>query len=150
MRRETVYALDTSWYRCAKCDRSYFVKLGDPDKNLLGKSMRCPNYVRCGGKIVHRKWTDKIGEIRNYRWTAAKELYQASSGLGFSNERNCSQESLRKLLHGTRIINTEMQDTGDPKKSILMSLTLENGKIVHLSSSVKGAIIYKVTEISNG
>lgn len=150
MRRETINVKDTEWYRCAKCDRSYFIKSRDSDVGLLKKSMRCPNFVRCGGRIVHRTWNDKVGEIRNYRWTTAKELYQASAGLGFSSERDCASSTLRKLLHGNRIIGTEMQDTGDPKKSILMSLTLESGKTIHLSSSVKGAIIYKITEVSNG
>jgi hypothetical protein len=145
MTRVSVNPSETEWYRCSKCGCSYFFKAQDPDKKLLKKTMRCPNFVRCSGRISHKSWSNAT-EIRNFRWTTAKELYQASAGIGFSSERDCSSESLRRLLHGTRIISTDLQDTGDPQKSIMLSMTLETGKVIHLSSSIKGAIIYKVTE----
>lgn len=148
MTREAVNPLDTEWYRCSKCKHSFFVKAQDPDRRrLLKNSMRCPNYVRCKGRISHKSWTNAT-EIRNFRWTTALELYQASAGLGFISERDCSPDTLRKLLHGHTIVATEFQDTGDPQKSIILSLTLETGKVFHMSSSTKGAIVYKVTEMS--
>lgn len=149
MSRVRINPQETEWYRCPKCQCSFFIKTGDPNKHLLKKSMRCPNHVRCKGRIVHRTWTAD-SEVRNFRWTNALELYQASAGLGFESERDCSPSSLRSLMLGHRIMAAEVEDTGDPKKSILVSVTLETGKIVHLSSSVKGAIVYKVTEVSNG
>lgn len=148
MSKVLVNSLDTEWYRCTKCKHSFFIKTDDTDRRrLLKNSMRCPNYVRCKGRIIHKSWANAT-EIRNFRWVTALELYQASAGLGFVSERDCSPDTLRKLLHGHRIVATEIQDTGDPQKSIVMSMTLETGKIFHLSSSTKGAIVYKVTEVS--
>src|SRR5258708_4353760 len=123
MTRISVNPLDTEWYRCAKCGCSFFVKTDDPDKRLLKKSMRCPNHIRCNGRVIHKSWGN-AGEIRNFRWVSAKELYQACAGLGLVSERDCSPETLRRILHGNRVIATELQDTGDPKKAILLSLTL--------------------------
>jgi DNA-directed RNA polymerase subunit RPC12/RpoP len=149
MIRDSINIRNTDWYRCIKCGCSFFVKSNDPDKGLLKRSMRCPNYVRCKGRIIRKSWAN-AGEIRNFRWVRAKELYQACAGLGLESERDCSPETLRRLLHGNRVVATELQDTGDPKKAILLSLTLNTGKTIHLSSSVKGAIIYKVTEAGYG
>lgn len=149
MTKVSVNPLDTEWYRCSKCNKSFFIKTEDPDRHLIKKSMRCPNFIRCNGRVTRKSWNN-VSEIRNFRWVTAKELYQASAGIGFTSERDCSPDSLKRLLHGIRIIGSELQTTGDPKKSILMSLTLETGKVIHLSSSVKGAIIYKVTEVGDG
>ncbi len=149
MTKISVNPLDTEWYRCQKCQKSFFFKTDDPDRHLIKKSMRCPNYIRCNGRIFRKSWNN-VSEIRNFRWVTAKELYQASAGIGFESERDCSPDSLKRLLHGIRIVGSDLQVTGDPKKSILMSLTLETGKTIHLSSSVKGAIIYKVTEVGDG
>lgn len=145
----SINALDTEWYKCLKCQCSFFVKTEDPDKRLLKRFMRCPNYIQCQGRINRKTWKPDV-EIRNFRWTTALELYQASCGLGFSSERDCSPDTIRKLMYSSRVVATEVQEHDDPKKAILVSLTLDNGKVLHLSSSTKGALIYKVTETANG
>lgn len=150
MSREHINPLSTEWYKCSKCEKSFFIKSDDPHKHLLKKSMKCPNFVRCKGRVTHRSWSNTTGEIRNYRWSSGLELYQAAAGLGLMTERDCSPETLQRVMVGSRVVVAEIQETGDPQKSILMSLTFENGKVVHLASSVKGAIVYKVTEVSNG
>lgn len=148
MTRVAVDPQNTDWYRCPKCGCSFFVKTDDPNRSLLSKrNMRCPNQVRCKGRIVQRSWTN-TSEVRNFRWTTALELYQASAGLGFASERDCSPDTLRSLLHGHTIVGTDLQEAGDPKKSIVLSVTLETGKVIHLAASVRGAIVYKVTGVS--
>lgn len=148
MTREVVNPLNTEWYRCAKCERSYFVPSGDPNLHLLKKTMRCPNHIRCGGRIARRSWSSCNGEVRNYRWTTGIELFQAAAGIGFASERDCSPETLTKLLYGARILATEVKQMSDPNKSLLLSLTLDNGRVVHLASSVHGPVVYKVTHAS--
>src|SRR6185436_8776833 len=144
MSREVINSKDTLWHRCSKCERSFFVKNKDPNLHLLKKSMRCPNYIRCNGHIIRKSWNN-AGEIRNWKWVSAIELYQASAGIGLESERNCSPDTIRELLLGRRIVSTEILEAGDPKKSILLSITLDNGKAIHLASSTKGAIVYKTT-----
>ncbi|ERR1043165_3669530 len=149
MSREVINTRDTDWYRCSKCEKSYFVKKSKEDNmHLLKKSMRCPNYVRCKGKITQRSWKNS-GEVRNYHWVTAIELYQASAGLGLLSERNCSPSMLKKILLGHRTVSVDVSASGDPNKSIVTSLTLDNGKVIHLASSTKGAIVYKITEAGN-
>lgn len=145
MSREAINTNSTDWYRCAKCEKSYFVKADDQNKHLLKRSMRCPNYIRCKGKIVQKSWKN-AGEVRNYHWVTAIELYQAAAGLGLMSERDCSPATLKKTLVGRRALTVDIQKTGDPNKSILTSITLDNGKVIHLASSTNGAIVYKITE----
>lgn len=139
--------LNTDWYRCPKCKNSFLLKSDDSDKHLLAKSksLRCPNFRECEGRLVLRKFTPNTHNIENARWVTALELFQAAAGIGLPEERNCSPKDIRKLMAGSRITAVHVENAPDPKKSILMSLTLDGSKTVHISTSTKGAIIYKVT-----
>lgn len=144
-----VNPLSTEWYRCPKCKTSFLVRMDDPDKHLLKKSMRCPNFVTCEGRINHRIFTTSTSIIQNARWVTAIELFQAAAGIGLPEERQCSVTDVRKTMLGARISAVHLEKAPDPKKSLLLSLTLDNGKVIHVSSSTKGAIVYKVTEVGH-
>lgn len=140
---------NTEWFRCPKCENSFMVRSDDPDRHLLkaSGSMRCPNFKECGGRLVHRSFKKGPTLIKNARNVTALELYQAAAGVGLPEERKCSPKDLKKLMLGSRITAVHLEDHPDPKKSIVMSLTLDNGKTVYLTTSVKGATIYKVTDV---
>ncbi len=143
----SVVASDTEWYRCPKCTTSYLIQSSDPELHLIKakKSVRCPNYLECEGHLVKRTFNNKVKTIDNARWISALDLYQAAAGIGLPEERNCSPKDIRNLLTGARVREVHIEEAPDPKKCILLSMTLENGKTIHVSSSVKGAIVYKVT-----
>jgi hypothetical protein len=145
-----VNPLSTEWYRCIKCKTSYFIRAGDPELHLLRKKMRCPQFATCGGNIHHRNFTVNTHTVPNARWISALELFQAAAGIGLPEERNCSVTDVRRAMVGSRISEVHLEKAPDPKKSILMSFTLDNGKVIHLATSTKGAIIYKVTEAGHG
>lgn len=142
-----IVAQNTDWYRCPKCTNSFLVKSDDPDRHLLTKSrsMRCPNYLECQGHLILRAFTKNTRTIDKARWVTALELYQAAAGIGLPGERKCSVKDVTKLLVGARITAIHVENAPDPKKSILMSMTLDGGQTLHVTSSTKGAIIYKVT-----
>ncbi len=148
MKTFIVNGLATDWYRCPKCENSFLVSSEDPDKHLLKRGMRCPNYRECSGNLVQRNFKANTGPIPNARKVTAIELYQAAAGIGLPEERKCSPKDIRKLLLGSRISSVHLENAPDPKKSILMSMTLDNGKTVYVTTSTKGAIIYKVTDAS--
>jgi hypothetical protein len=141
-----INTLTTIWYRCPKCKNSFLVRNDDQDAHLLKKTMRCPNFITCQGRINLRTFTKETFQLDNARWITAVELFQATAGIGLPEERKCSVSDVRKLLTGSRISFVHLENAPDPKKSILMSMTLDNGKTVHVSSSTKGAIVYKVTD----
>jgi hypothetical protein len=140
------------WYFCSKCKNSFLVKGDDAEVHLLNKQMRCPNFHTCDGKIRQRVIHKNLpsGVVDKARWIKALHLYQASLGIGFPEERKCSPKHLTQLLVGSRIKTVNLDNAPDPKKSIILSISLDNGKVVHIGTSTKGAIIYKVTEESYG
>lgn len=136
----------TDWYRCVKCKCSFFVDTADKNIHLLKPTMRCPNFRSCAGTIRYKAKWPQSGKIEKGRRISAIELYQASAGVGLPEEQRCSPNDMTKLMVGTRIKAVHLEKTSDPKKSVLMSMTLENGKVVHVTTSTRGALIYKVTE----
>ncbi len=145
-----VNPLSTTWYRCTRCKASFLVQDSDSDKHLLKKVMRCPNYSTCKWQIRQKHFTTNDSTIHNARWISAVELFQASAGVGLPEERKCSVADVKKLLVGSRVVSVNLSEAPDPKKSVLYSMTLDNGKTVHLTTSVRGPMVFKVTEASNG
>lgn len=143
-----INAAGSDWYRCPKCEHSYFVSSTDQDKHLLKKGMRCPNFRECGGFLAQRAWKTNTPPVPKARKVTAIELYQAAAGIGLPEERKCSPKDIRKLMLGSKITSIHLENAPDPKKSILMSMTLDSGKTVYVTASTKGAIVYKVTDAS--
>lgn len=131
-------------FLCKKCKTSFSVSALDPEAHLLKKIMRCPNADDCKGKLREYAQTN-IGMANSPKVTALT-LYQASLGVGMPQERICGSQDMRTLLVGAKIQNVHLEDSPDPKRSIIYSISLNSGRVVHLSTSVKGATIYKVTE----
>lgn len=151
----TVNGLDLAhWFLCGKCKHSFFVRRGDPELYLIdkkqgdtkAKTLRCPNYVTCQGTLRLKTLTKDKFLIHNARWVTALQLFQASAGIGLPEERECSVSDVRKAMTGARIAAVHLLPAPDPKKSLLLSLTLDSGKVFHVSTSTQGAIIYKVTQ----
>jgi len=132
-------------YCCLTCRVLYAVPSDDPDLRLLEKPALCPNYP-CRGELSPLAETN--ADIRAVKVTAL-ELFQAHQ-LGLVSERRCGPEDLQKNLVGWKIISIDMAQASDPNKSILRSITLENGKTVHLGPSTFGAVALKVTENNDG
>lgn len=131
-------------YTCKKCKSAYLVSGLDADVHLLQKQMRCPNSEVCGGKI--RIYASSKIRVTSTQRVSAVHLYQACMGAGLPHEKRCSPDDLKKLLLGSIVVSAQLESCPDPKRSLIMSLTLNNGKILHFASSTKGATIFKVTE----
>lgn len=137
-------------FACTKCKIAYAVSATDSNVLLLNKEMRCPEYS-CGGKLkqtVHK--VGKRGHERVYTLIGALELYQAVMGIGLPEERKCSPKNVRKMMLGSSILDVSVEAAPDPQRSIITSLTLNNGKVLHFTISVRGATIFKVTEVPHG
>jgi hypothetical protein len=131
-------------YSCKKCRCAFVVSGSDENLKLLQPSMRCPNAMSCEGKI--RVYATTNMDFKEAIRISALHLYQASMGAGLPKEKKCSPQEVKKLLVGSTIAEVELQNCPDPKRSIILSLTLNNGKVLHFASSTKGATIFKITE----
>jgi hypothetical protein len=150
----TVNPLNTIWYRCSKCEHSFLLSTEDPYIHLLkSKNMNCPDWQTCKGKLKERSLDSKnlpSGYIPRARRISGLDLYQASLGIGLPGERKCSPSALKKLLLGAVIKDIHLEKAGDPNKALLVSISLDNGKTIHVGVSTKGPIVYKMTESAYG
>jgi len=135
-----------SVYVCRKCKAAFTVPVLDPQAHLMKKSMRCPHSDICGGKI-HLTTKTNIKLAFPSTPMGALELYQASLGVGVPKERRCSPTDIKKALVGAKIVDIKTDPAGDPKRTIIYSLTLDSGKVIHFAHSTKGATIFKVTDV---
>lgn len=132
------------FYICKACKVPFAVSIVDGDKHLLKNSMRCPNSAQCQGKIRLTE-QKKVSMQEPVRHVKARDLYAACLGMGLPHERKCGPKNLRKMLVGAKIADVHLEVAPDPSRSIIHSLTLDNGQVVHLAMSSKGATIFKVT-----
>ncbi len=142
------------YFRCSTCKASYAVSANDKKLDLLTVGMSCPgkNGLKkksraaaiaawgCPGQLRGaRKWDPEMIILK------AQELFQATSGMGLPDEKNCIPKNLRKLLIGKKIEDL-MMGPGPGKRAMVQSITVEGGVTIHLATSTKGVTIYKVTK----
>ena len=137
-----------SVFTCSKCAASFAVNDEEPSRSLLKKVMRCP-IEGCVGRLrVTAKTNMKLGFEATK--ISAVELYQATLGAGLPKEKKCSPAAMKKLLVGAKITSLRIEESAAADRSLLFSLTLDRGKVVHLATSARGATIYKVTDHGTG
>lgn len=135
------------YYGCKKCGAQFIVPSIDPDIGLLKTRMRCPS--SCGGTVRLRAETN-IRMKQPVQQVTALHLYQAVMGVGLPQERRCGPGDVTKVLVGSRIKAIDIVEAPDPRRSIVNSITLEDGRVVYLASSTKGATVYRITEEIHG
>jgi hypothetical protein len=121
----------------------------DPDRHLLKKIMRCPSAPTCDGK-QHMFSETNIPTEFHVEQISALQFYQAVMGIGLPKERKCGPSEVRKILVGSRVLDVHLDVAPDDKRSIIYSITLENGNVLHLAASTRGATVFRVTEVTRG
>lgn len=136
--------------RSSKCKTTYAVPATDPQLPLLKRSgMRCPNAATCKSRLRETGKTNLTFSPGVQKITAL-ELYQACMGVGAPEERRCAPIDVKKVIDGAMIISAHTEASPDPKRTIIHSLVLDNGKVLHFAASTRGATIFKITEGRNG
>ena len=135
------------FYQCGKCSTFYRVSKADPDLKLLSLVMPCPE-TRCDGSVT-------VGELSpdkalNGRNLSAKDLYTATMGHGFPEERVANLANVLAVMLDGKITGMHLEEADpDAPKSVIASLVVEKDGISHrvfIGSGGKGATIYKIAE----
>ncbi len=128
------------------CGLTYAVAVLDPQFHLVERALNCPNHETCKGKLREISRTNI--PHHGMKFMKAAELFQASLGVGTPKERKCSPADVKKAIIGAKIVAIEADNASNPDRTIIYSLTLDSGRIVHLAPSTQGATIFKITEKS--
>lgn len=121
-----------------RCGNTFSVLEVDPNKHLLEDRIKCPT-IRC------RFYLTRNDGLSPGTVVQALVLYQSFCGLGDEDQRHCSPADVRKMVLGKKVVAVSIEPASDKRRSLISSLTLEDGKTLHLAPSTKGVTIYKVT-----
>lgn len=117
----------------------------------------CPT-SGCGSTMT---LTDTISsldlELLNIHDLSPQETFQALHGMGLPKERQCNAELVLQSLIGRTVQSVDIQDLRGANRSVVHSLTLDDGTRVYLGASPHGAVVYRVApprshvqELDNG
>jgi hypothetical protein len=76
---------------------------------------------------------------------SAQEFLKAVVGFGLPNEINADPEIVESLLKSNQIVSVEITKSKTPGRSVLNSLSLNNGLTIHVASGAEGPTVYKIT-----
>ena len=133
--------------RCQKCSEAFSI-IGDQQELLvLNEDKWRVNFPcvipLCGGRA------DRIDilEAGGARPIPLAAFYRAVQGNGWVGEHGPAEPPrLMELLQRKRIVDMAAFPIGDPVRTIIRSLTLEDGTIIHFESSNQGACVFFVEE----
>lgn len=129
-------------WACTRCDRAFSVKKSDPDIALIPDVFKCWG-VTMSGKTCRGKL--EAGPASASLQMRGLDLYKAIMGMGLNEERDASMATLNKLV-GKKVVAFGLKAAPVPERSMIDSLTLEGGVVLHLATSTKGVTVYKVTK----
>lgn len=128
-----------AYFRCRKCLKSYAVNGLDKDLTLLDRKLPCTT-TGCKGFLRKVGALDKVPPT-----ITALALFSALGGAGLPQERAAAAlKTIRTKFVGAKIKGI----SGDSHagRTIVRSISFDNGLTMHLATSTKGATIFKVTE----
>ena len=134
---------------CQSCKIAYLV-VGDlEEKESLLKGMDnfpCVTPL-CRGRMVrsHKSYP----EARDVVEVPLHGFYRAIHGFGSPKGDPAPVELSKRVLLTKKIVDVHAEEIGQPKRTILKRLILEDGTRLHFSRSTQGACLYYV-EVPNG
>ena len=130
------------WFGCDGCAQAYLVG-GNPDeiRQLLNSSNYPCITPQCTGVLWHMSCPND-NMVRNE--IPLKNFYRAIHGFGTGLGEPASVERVRELLLKNKVIRVVGSNVGQPERTIIECLWLEDGTRLHFASSTKGACIYNV------
>lgn len=104
----------------------------------------CPR-SGCSGKMT---LTDAIASedliLLEVHELTPQEVFQALQGMGLPTEKECSESNVRDALEGRTVTAIDVRNLYGTNRSVLNSITLDNGHRIFLGSSPHGAVVYRI------
>lgn len=135
----------TMVFRCAICNNAYVVSgLKEETTRLLEckEEFSCITPF-CSGLLKRVNWPlvgDKVTTL------PLNQFFRAVNGFGLAKGDPASASKVRDLLVTKRISSVVVEPVGDPERTIIKYVVLEDGTRLHFTASSKGACVYYVEE----
>lgn len=85
----------------------------------------------------------KVVEITDL---TASEAFSALHGLGLPSEQDCGPTAVKSLLETSKVVKADCQLIKGTNRSVIYSLTFDNGSTLYLGSSPYGATAYRISD----
>ena len=140
-------------FACSKCPAGYLVhgtlfkiqELLVANPMWREKNKGCP---LCGEVLL--LGTPKLREPhRKWRRIEVEEFFKALCGFGLPEELDCTPKAVAALIQVNPIIGIDMA-AASSERTVVYSINLSNGMLLHLASSPEGPCIYKITRTQHG
>jgi len=129
-------------FACQSCKQVYVIS-GDAKEisSLLHQSSYPCVTPHCRGRLfrVKKKFHHLVEGTHS---VPIKSFYRAVNGFGLYEGDPASYADVQKILVGSKVASVKGYDVGQPERTIIQEITLEDGTTLHLDSSVRGACIY--------
>lgn len=135
--------------RCQKCLAAFSV-IGDTQElSILEDDQWKVNFPCVAPLCSGRANRIDIREAEGAQPIPAAAFYRAIQGNGWSKRGGPAEPArVLELLRNKRVVAATAFPVGDPVRTILRSLTLEDGTVLHFESSNQGACVFYVEELT--
>lgn len=104
----------------------------------------CPR-SGCNSQMIFSEALDsKILAALEIHDLSPQEVFQALNGMGLPNEKKCDLATVLEALNGQKIVGIDASEIRNAGRTVVRSITLEDGKRIYFGSAPQGAIIYRV------
>lgn len=99
----------------------------------------------CRGRL-QRTTLPPEGYVSSYEEVPLTAFYRAINGFGSPNKVPAAMKRVKQVLTTRRVVEVVGEPAGNPERTIIRQLVLDNGIRLHFDSSSKGACLYYVEE----
>lgn len=136
---------------CPECGTVVRV-LGDPATveirlSLFKGSFPCVN-PGCSGTAQRRNIEEVVG--KEHHSIPLDTYFRGLHNLGMTVEPPAPVELVKSMLLGSKIRDVVVEPVGQPERTLIWKIELENGAILHLAPSGKGPCVYRVESPGKG
>lgn len=103
--------------------------------------------VKCGKSargMLEREADPRALKLMELRDLTPHEAFAAFNGLGLPEEQRCSLEAVQALLIAQPVRRVVGTDIRGCERTIIDSLELQDGTVVHFGAGAEGACIYRI------
>jgi hypothetical protein len=119
--------------------------LGEGSTDWYPDKYPCPTAL-CAGKAEFMEGIEPAAlRMLQVHDLSVHEAYAAFHGLGLPNERDCGPTAVLDALLKHRVTSADVKLIRGSNRSVIYSLTLDDGTIIYLGSSPYGATAYRMS-----
>jgi hypothetical protein len=123
--------------------------VGELNQDWYPDKYPCPT-AQCAGKAEFMEGIEPSAmRMLTIHDLTPHEAFAAFNGLGLPGEQDCGPTAVREVLLTNKVKAVDTRLIRGSHRSVIYSLTLEDGTILYLGSSSFGATVYRISKVQS-